>query len=52
MEVFNPHSAYELDVQIWHEVLVRRGPNAPVWAVAVDDAHDLHSLTAAGRWSR
>lgn len=42
MEVFNPHSDTERDVALWHEMLVLRGPARPVWAVAVDDAHDLN----------
>lgn len=40
MEIYNPHSDYRLDTQTWHETSVRRGPEHPVWAVAVDDAHD------------
>ncbi len=41
MEVRNPHSDPDLDTRIWHEVAVRRGPDAPVWAVAVDDSHHI-----------
>ena len=40
MEVYNPHSDSRRDTALWHEVVVRRGPGEPVWAVAVDDAHD------------
>ena len=40
MEVYNPHSDPDLDTALWHETVLRRGPNYPVWAVAVDDAHD------------
>ena len=39
-EVYNPHSDTALDVALWQELLMRRGSAAPVWAVAVDDAHD------------
>lgn len=49
MEIYNSHSDYRLDTQTWHEVVVRRGPDAPVWAVAVDDAHDLELFD--GRWT-
>lgn len=46
MEVYNPHSDSSLDTAVWHETVVRRGPEAPVWAIAVDDAHgdDLFNL--------
>lgn len=40
MEVFNPYSDPDIDTALWHEVLWRRGPYDPVWAIAVDDAHD------------
>lgn len=40
MEISNPYSNTELNTATWHETVLRRGPAAPVWAVAVDDAHD------------
>lgn len=40
MEVYNPYSDYSEDTATWHETVVRRGPEKPVWAVAVDDAHN------------
>ena len=39
IEVSNHHSAARADVQRWVQVLLRRGPAAPVGAVAVDDLH-------------
>lgn len=44
MEVYNPHSDTDLDTATWHETVLRRGPGSPVWAVAVDDAHDLKNF--------
>lgn len=46
MEVYNPHSNSRADTALWHEMVVRRGPEQPVWAVAVDDAHDLELFDA------
>lgn len=40
MEVSNPHSDPDRDTQLWHETAWLRGPHQPIWAVAVDDAHD------------
>lgn len=40
MEISNPYSNSQLDTDIWHETALRRGPDNPVWAVAVDDAHE------------
>lgn len=40
MEVYNPHSDPDRDTELWHETVRMRGPHNPVWAVAVDDAHD------------
>jgi hypothetical protein len=39
IEVSNHHSIGRADVKRWVEVLTRRGPEAPVGAVAVDDLH-------------
>lgn len=44
MEVRNAHSNSGLDTAVWHEVVVRRGREAPVWAVAVDDSHHMDQL--------
>lgn len=44
MEVYNPYSDPDADTAIWHEAVLRRGPQTPVWAVAVDDAHDLKNF--------
>lgn len=39
LEIWNPHSNSEEDVRRWDAVLAARGPNEPVWGVAVDDCH-------------
>ncbi len=44
MEVSNPHSDPDVDTALWHESVWRRGPHDPVWAIAVDDAHDVNGV--------
>lgn len=39
VEVYNPHSNWREDTQRWHELIRRRGPKEPIWAIAVDDSH-------------
>lgn len=39
VEIVNPHSSPTLDEQFWHTLIAYRGPDAPTWATAVDDAH-------------
>lgn len=49
MEIVNPHSNSAKDEQLWHELTALQGPNRPVWAVAVDDAHNPSAADKA--WS-
>jgi len=44
MEVYNPYSNSDRDTALWHEIVWQRGPYDPVWAVAVDDAHDASGV--------
>jgi len=39
LEIWNPHSDSTQDVRHWTAALRHRGPEAPVWGVAVDDCH-------------
>lgn len=39
LEIWNPHSNSETDLQRWTAALRARGPESPVWGVAVDDCH-------------
>lgn len=39
LEIWNPHSDLQKDVVSWQVALNARGPDDPVWAVAVDDCH-------------
>jgi len=39
LEIVNPHSDTAKDTARWEAVLRERGPEWPVWAVAVDDCH-------------
>ncbi len=39
IEIWNPHSDSLEDVRRWNSVLTARGPDEPVWGVAVDDCH-------------
>jgi hypothetical protein len=39
MEIWNPHSDPAADLRRWDAALSARGPQAPVWGVAVDDCH-------------
>ncbi len=39
LEIWNPHSDLQKDVASWQVALNARGPDDPVWAVAVDDCH-------------
>ncbi len=41
LEVWNPHSDSGKDIHHWEAALGHRGPEAPVWGVAVDDCHRL-----------
>lgn len=38
IEIYNHHSRSAADLQLWHQLLQRRGFQNPVWAVAVDDS--------------
>ncbi len=40
VEVYNPHSNSKEDTSRWHQLIRRLGPDNPVWAIAVDDAHN------------
>lgn len=44
VEVFNPFSNTQRDEAFWHEIVMQRGPDRPVWAIAVDDAHDASAI--------
>lgn len=46
-EIFNRFSNFNLDLRLWHEVTVERGPEQPVWAIAVDDAHEPGDVNRA-----
>ncbi|MGH2399189.1 MAG: PHP domain-containing protein, partial [bacterium] len=39
VEIVNPHSDTGADTARWEAALRERGPESPVWAVAVDDCH-------------
>ncbi|MDR7437341.1 MAG: hypothetical protein QN127_06695 [Armatimonadota bacterium] len=39
LEIWNPHSNPTEDLRRWDMALTARGPQAPVWGVAVDDCH-------------
>jgi hypothetical protein len=39
VEINNPHSDDPIDFVIWHKLILKAGPEAPVWGVAVDDSH-------------
>jgi len=39
VEIVNPHSDTFEDTARWEAALHKRGPESPVWAVAVDDCH-------------
>lgn len=39
LEIWNPHSDSAEDTRRWEAVLRTRGPDAPVWGIAVDDCH-------------
>lgn len=39
MEIWNPHTDTVEDVRRWAAALAARGPQAPVWGIAVDDCH-------------
>lgn len=39
LEIWNPHSTSREDLRRWDAALTARGPQAPVWGVAVDDCH-------------
>jgi hypothetical protein len=39
IEIENPHSRDPLDLTIWHKLIIKGGPEHPVWGVAVDDSH-------------
>jgi hypothetical protein len=39
IEVWNPHSSSDRDVQLWSSVLRARGSRVPAWGIAVDDCH-------------
>ncbi len=39
LEIWNPHSEPAEDLRRWDAALSARGPDAPVWGVAVDDCH-------------
>ncbi|MDQ7843985.1 MAG: CehA/McbA family metallohydrolase [Armatimonadota bacterium] len=39
VEIWNPHSDSARDLELWTALLRQRGPQAPLWGVAVDDCH-------------
>jgi len=39
VEIWNPHSDPHRDVRLWTSLSRRRGPQAPLWGIAVDDCH-------------
>ncbi len=39
IEIHNPHSNDPLDLVIWHKLIIKSGPQKPVWGIAVDDSH-------------
>jgi hypothetical protein len=39
IEIESPHSKDPLDLTIWHKLIIKSGPDHPVWGVAVDDSH-------------
>lgn len=43
-EVNNPYSDSASDTQLWHELICLLGPERPIWAIAVDDAHARNSM--------
>jgi len=44
MEVRNPHSSPQADMNRWLEALLARGPEAPLWGAAVDDMHNPNQV--------
>lgn len=47
VEIVNHHSPTEANLAVWDELLRRRGPERPVWALAVDDSHRPHQVGRA-----
>jgi energy-converting hydrogenase Eha subunit F len=39
IEIENPHSRDPIDLTIWHKLIIDKGPEHPVWGIAVDDSH-------------
>lgn len=45
-EIYNGRSNSRLDIWLWQELLARRGPDNPVWGIAVDDADNAVAIDA------
>ena len=52
MEIVNHHAPVEPTLRLWDEALSRRGPQHPLWGLAVDDAHRPHQVGHAWVWVR
>lgn len=39
IEIDNPHSKDPLDLTIWHKLIIKSGPESPIWGISVDDSH-------------
>ena len=44
LEIFNHHSSNKDDLILWHQLLNERGPQNPIWGVAVDDTDNAEPL--------
>ena len=50
MEIVNHHSPLEPTLWLWDEALRRRGPQHPLWGLAVDDSHRPEEIGRAWIW--